>query len=138
MADLREELEHLINLFIWDGATDYERGRQEVAERIGAVLDQHKVEQSGPVPLYLTCPKCNARHIDEGEFATKPHHTHSCQSCGLTWRPAVIPKDPGQLTLEEALRITARLLFATAERKQGLFPPREWDALAAWCGWGER
>jgi hypothetical protein len=42
-----------------------------------------------PVPMYLTCPKCNARHIDEGEFATKPHHTHSCQCCGLTWRPAM-------------------------------------------------
>ena len=43
-----------------------------------------------PIPMYLTCPKCNARHIDEGEFATKLHHTHSCQSCGLTWRPAVV------------------------------------------------
>ena len=25
------------------------------------------------------------------EFATKPHHTHSCQECGLTWRPAIGP-----------------------------------------------
>lgn len=44
-----------------------------------------------PVPMYLTCPKCGARHVDAGEFATKPHHTHSCQECGLTWRPAVVP-----------------------------------------------
>ena len=44
-----------------------------------------------PIPLILTCPGCNARHIDEGEFATKVHHTHSCQACGLTWRPAVVP-----------------------------------------------
>lgn len=44
-----------------------------------------------PIPMFLTCPKCNARHIDEGDFATKVHHTHSCQSCGLTWRPAVVP-----------------------------------------------
>lgn len=44
-----------------------------------------------PIPMYLTCPKCGARHIDEGEFATKVHHTHECQSCGLTWRPAVVP-----------------------------------------------
>lgn len=44
-----------------------------------------------PVPMFLTCPGCNARHIDEGEFATKVHHTHSCQVCGLTWRPAVVP-----------------------------------------------
>lgn len=46
---------------------------------------------SAPVPMFLTCPRCNARHIDEGEFATKPHHTHSCQGCGMTWRPAVVP-----------------------------------------------
>lgn len=52
-----------------------------------------------PLPMILTCPGprangrgvCGARHIDEGEFATKPHHTHSCQVCGHTWRPAVAP-----------------------------------------------
>lgn len=44
-----------------------------------------------PVPLFLTCPMCGTRHVDRGEFATKPHHTHSCQNpkCCLTWRPAV-------------------------------------------------
>lgn len=44
-----------------------------------------------PVPLILCCPMCGARHIDEDEFAIKAHHTHSCQSCGFTWRPAVVP-----------------------------------------------
>ena len=44
-----------------------------------------------PIPMFLTCPLCGARHIDEGEFATKVHHTHSCQNCGLTWRPAIVP-----------------------------------------------
>jgi hypothetical protein len=44
-----------------------------------------------PIPMFLTCPLCNGRHIDEGEFATKPHHTHACQHCGLTWRPAIVP-----------------------------------------------
>lgn len=43
-----------------------------------------------PIPMILHCPDCRARHVDAGEFATKPHHTHSCQSCGLTWRPAVV------------------------------------------------
>lgn len=43
-----------------------------------------------PIPMRLTCPECKALHIDEGEFATKPHATHSCQTCGLTWRPAVV------------------------------------------------
>lgn len=45
---------------------------------------------SSPIPMRLTCPACGELHIDEGEFATKPHHTHSCQSCGMTWRPAVV------------------------------------------------
>jgi hypothetical protein len=50
-----------------------------------------KNEESAPVPMYLTCPKCNERHLDVGLFATKVHHTHTCQKCGLTWRPAVVP-----------------------------------------------
>ena len=44
-----------------------------------------------PVPLLLTCPWCGHRHIDEGEFAEKPHHTHACQNCGMCWRPSIIP-----------------------------------------------
>lgn len=43
-----------------------------------------------PVPMILNCPTCGARHIDAGEFATKVHHTHACQSCGMVWRPAVV------------------------------------------------
>jgi len=44
-----------------------------------------------PVPLLLKCPECGMRHVDRGEFATKVHHTHSCQCCGHCWRPAVVP-----------------------------------------------
>jgi rubredoxin len=44
-----------------------------------------------PIPMRLNCPTCGALHIDEGEFATKVHHTHACQSCGMVWRPAVGP-----------------------------------------------
>lgn len=43
------------------------------------------------VPMRLRCPACSTLHIDEGEFATKPHHTHACQECGEVWRPAVVP-----------------------------------------------
>lgn len=42
------------------------------------------------VPLLLWCPECGERHVDRGVFADKPHHTHACQHCGHTWRPAVI------------------------------------------------
>lgn len=41
------------------------------------------------VPLILHCPHCNHRHIDEGAFELRLHHTHACQNCGLVWRPAV-------------------------------------------------
>lgn len=44
-----------------------------------------------PVPMLLTCPWCGHRHIDVGEFAHKPHHTHACQNCGMCWRPSIIP-----------------------------------------------
>jgi hypothetical protein len=40
--------------------------------------------------MRLACESCGQLHIDEGEFATKPHHTHACQMCGLVWRPALV------------------------------------------------
>ncbi len=42
------------------------------------------------VPMLLWCP-AGHRHVDEGEYATKPHHTHACQTCGIVWRPALVP-----------------------------------------------
>ena len=41
--------------------------------------------------MLLWCPACGERHIDEGEFATKVHHTHACQHCGMVWRPSLHP-----------------------------------------------
>jgi len=49
------------------------------------------VAEPKPIPMLIWCPMCCARHIDEGEFATKVHTSHSCQKCGLTWRPCVEP-----------------------------------------------
>ncbi len=46
------------------------------------------IAATDPIAMRLPCERCGQLHIDEGEFATKPHHTHSCQHCGLTWRPA--------------------------------------------------
>ncbi len=46
--------------------------------------------QAPPVPLLLWCPLCATRHVDSGRFATQPHHTHACQACGLSWRPALV------------------------------------------------
>jgi hypothetical protein len=41
--------------------------------------------------MLLNCPACHARHVDVGEFATKPHRTHCCSACGVVWRPALVP-----------------------------------------------
>lgn len=43
-----------------------------------------------PIQMLLWCPECHERHIDRGDFAHKPHHTHACQNCGMTWRPAIV------------------------------------------------
>jgi hypothetical protein len=48
-------------------------------------------EPPPPVPMLLWCPECGERHLDVGDFATKPHHTHACQYCGHVWRPAIVP-----------------------------------------------
>lgn len=42
-----------------------------------------------PIKMLLWCPDCGKRHIDLGEFQTRPHHTHACQYCGNVWRPAI-------------------------------------------------
>jgi len=42
------------------------------------------------IEMILHCPECSGRHIDEGKFESKVHHTHACQHCGFVWRPAVV------------------------------------------------
>lgn len=44
-----------------------------------------------PVPRILHCPSCRHRHIDEGEWATRPHCKHLCLVCGHIWQPAPTP-----------------------------------------------
>lgn len=47
-------------------------------------------DTQAPIAIRLLCPICGEPHVDEGELATKPHHTHACQACGHVWRPAVV------------------------------------------------
>lgn len=62
----------------------------DMRKLLGEAADE--IERAAlPVPMLICCPACGERHIDEGEFATKAHHTHACQGCGMTWRPAVAP-----------------------------------------------
>jgi hypothetical protein len=53
-------------------------------------LETGKGDEITTIPMLLTCPACGARHIDEGDFAEVPHHTHACQKCGCVWRPAKV------------------------------------------------
>jgi hypothetical protein len=100
LEQLREENERLRQLY------DEWRNRMEIksfvhtsaTESLMAELSDFRVKAMdqilktvGPIPMIIFCPACDTRHIDEGEFATKPHHTHACQSCGVVWRPAVVP-----------------------------------------------
>jgi rubredoxin len=55
------------------------------------VLIDNLIADNMSVPMILHCPECRHRHIDEGDFAHKVHHTHACQACGLVWRPAIVP-----------------------------------------------
>ncbi len=52
-------------------------------------LDAPLLDDRMSVPMVLFCP-FGHRHIDEQEFAEKPHHTHACQECGIVWRPAKV------------------------------------------------
>jgi hypothetical protein len=62
-------------------------------------LEGHTLPELVPQPMkqVIYCPltakcecgrprMCGARHVDKGDFATKPHHTHSCQECGGSFR----------------------------------------------------
>ena len=67
-----------------------ERVRFLVAKTIAPLLVAGSEGTTKPVPMILHCLECSTRHIDAGEFATKPHHTHACQRCGFVWRPAIV------------------------------------------------
>ena len=53
-------------------------------------IDGEQSPDPAPIPMRLTCPQCSVLHVDKGEHATKPHHTHACQHCGNVWRPAIV------------------------------------------------
>lgn len=68
-----------------------ERVASELFDEVARLRQQVAEIAALPIPMRLPCPECGEVHIDEGEFATKPHHTHACQHCGMVWRPAVVP-----------------------------------------------
>lgn len=62
----------------------------EMTEALSRTIDERDAARETPVPMIMACPECCERHIDQGEFAERPHHTHACQACGFVWRPAIV------------------------------------------------
>lgn len=58
---------------------------------VAAVEAKAILEKGLPIPWTLYCPECGEMHIDEGEWATRPHKTHQCQKCKHEWRPFSVP-----------------------------------------------
>ena len=67
--------------------------RRREQEQLSEAFDigQLRAKLAEPMPMRLHCPTCHLLHVDVGEFATKPHRDHVCQSCGMVWRPALVP-----------------------------------------------
>lgn len=70
-----------------DYAEQVNRGLIDDAAKLRAAVE----ELEKPIRIRLLCPGCAALHIDEGEWAARPHKTHECQNCGLQWRPCNRP-----------------------------------------------
>lgn len=73
-----------------DALTEKADGLAIQVSASAAKLERLQTAVDAPIPMILTCPACGARHIDVGEFATRRHHTHACQDCGMVWRPAIV------------------------------------------------
>ena len=83
----REAREHVGTTMPWADVPDgLQRAWTAALDRAHELL-----AKQSPVPMLLWCPECGVRHVDEGEFAKRVHHTHACQTCGHCWRPAVVP-----------------------------------------------
>lgn len=74
------------------------RAAENEIKRLREALQSERARASieaerAPIPMILHCPVtgCGVRHIDEGELATRPHKTHTCQKCGFEWKPAAVP-----------------------------------------------
>lgn len=89
--------------------------------------DAGKVVPEGPIPALLYCPECGELHVDEYEWAKRPHKTHQCQSCGCEWRPfsvATVGIDPFPAPATDAGKVGARYALVTYNNGE-LHKPRD-------------
>jgi hypothetical protein len=87
---LRNEL--LAERAVADVAIDeVKRGLKRDLESSEARIDSLLRSFKQPIPMRIPCPRCSALHIDEGEWATRVHTTHTCQHCGECFKPCLSP-----------------------------------------------
>lgn len=99
----------------------------------GNQKEPHEAAPAGdaPVPVSICCPECGAQHLDEGEWATRPHKTHRCQSCGHEWRPfpyptvGIAPSQP-KGEVEAAVAVVGFLKRINEAHPVGLAQPSDW------------
>lgn len=63
--------------------------RLEKIAELTALLEKQGMP-SMPIPMIILCVSCGQQHIDEEEWATRPHKTHLCKFCGTCWRVAAV------------------------------------------------
>ena len=93
LADKYEDLKLGIETYVTGAAFESRHAvlHAKLLGSIGDLFNEAHVALRKPLEILLSCPVCYVRHVDVGEFATKPHHTHACQGCGHVWRPAKEP-----------------------------------------------
>ena len=86
---------HVCDIGMLAGAKSFEPYFEKYLKHLGGAKPQKSIEMRLPCPG--TVPDghgglkvCGHLHLDEGIWTTKQHHTHSCQACGHTWRPATV------------------------------------------------
>ena len=63
---------------------------EELLSAIDRGIEALNLARRAPIPMLLCCLVCGHRHIDEGEWATRPHRIHRCLKCGAEWSPAIV------------------------------------------------
>lgn len=90
------------------------RGKQIEIDALFESVKNLSEYRGEPIPMVLYCPVGHL-HLDEGDWASRPHRTHQCQyivrsaefhvaekRCGLEWRPASVPTVGVRALAEEA------------------------------------
>lgn len=75
-----------------------------------SIYDYSLEMRDKPIAMLLWCPKCAMRHIDEGEFGTKEHHTRMrASNVGWCGGPRSLIRSACSSFLDSRTNLLARL-----------------------------